>query len=300
MISRVKLPARRIGIELKGGLGNQLFQLAALEYVAQRENVERIIDLSRISTGNIPRTFEVPKELCQIIFETTPKFILRKHVSLLLKKVVWRFESLFPKFKLLNRYYSLDVGFDNNLVFTWRNSFLVGYFQTFHYAQSLNWPQKFANHKIQKNEYKILRERMLILNPTVLHIRGNDYLQDKSGIGNLDSNYFLQSLKLLDSETDLVWIFSDDIDYAIELANLCKLNYVLVDRERILSSFETLMLMSCAKKIIISNSTFAWWAAFLSQDAQIYAPDQWFQKLPGPKDLIPTHWNLVKSFWKGN
>ena len=43
---------------------------------------------------------------------------------------------------------------------------------------------------------------------------------------------------------------------------------------------------------ILSNSTFGWWAAFLSksENTNVVAPRPWFIALEDPSQLIPTTW----------
>jgi hypothetical protein len=51
-----------------------------------------------------------------------------------------------------------------------------------------------------------------------------------------------------------------------------------------------------AKKIVISNSTFGWWGAWLSA-GEVIAPKKWFSDLGlqirNTKDLFPENWTLI-------
>jgi hypothetical protein len=293
-----KSHAKRIGVELRGGLGNQLFQLAALEHTVKRENAYPKIDLSRISVGQFPRKFEISHELLKRLFQEEPLIISKKGFSLFFMKIIWRVESLHPFFKFPFRHYATDLGLDASLGNTVCKKMLVGYFQTFYYAQSLEWHKKFKKIGIENIEYHFLIREMKKSKPTAMHIRGGDYLLDKSGIGNLDIDYYRESLFESESLKDLIWIFTDDIEYARQIAFDCNIDYKIVDEQRLLTPLETLLLMSHANKMIISNSTFAWWAAFLSKTAKIYAPSKWFQKMQDPVKLFPDHWHLTESIWK--
>ncbi len=57
-------------------------------------------------------------------------------------------------------------------------------------------------------------------------------------------------------------------------------------------SHEHLKLMSSCKHLILSNSTFAWWGAWLSQRGGTkIVPKKWFAAAPlDTKDLFPEHW----------
>ena len=287
-----------IGIELVGGLGNQLFQLAALEFIAKKEQSCPVVDLSRISSGPFPRHFEVSPDLCKILFHETPIIVSNLNLfNILFKKTIWRIESAFPRLRLPFRFRSNRVGFDPMLFREFKNIVLIGYFQTYYFATLLNWPEKFRGLQIQNSHYSSLLEMMLQLDPTVVHIRGGDFLTDETGIGNLSIQYYKECINKSQSAEDLFWIFSDDVLYATSIAEACNINYSIVDTNRNLSPLETLMLMSNSNKMLISNSTFAWWAAFISNSSNVYAPSKWFKGLEDPRLLYPPNWNQVESIW---
>ena len=287
-----------MSIELQGGLGNQLFQLAALAYAGERAEAKLSLDISRLSFGKTERKFEIPNELLELLFKRQPKIVSKSGFQLLIMKFLWKMESYNLKLYFPCRHIATNIGYDGIFENRIKNGMLIGYFQTYVYSNHLNWPQRFRDLKIDNNYYNSLLTEMKEKSPTVLHIRGGDYLFDRSGIGNLDVQYFANCIYESRSANNLFWIFSDDASYAEEIAKDLHINYRLIDVNQSLNSLETLLLMSCAKKIIISNSTFAWWSAFLSYDSVIYAPDKWFKALEDPFKLIPKNWNLVKSRWK--
>lgn len=51
-------------------------------------------------------------------------------------------------------------------------------------------------------------------------------------------------------------------------------------------------LLSCCDSIVIANSTFSWWAAYLSGHDRVYIPERWFGS-PTPIGLRYPSWKLV-------
>ena len=54
----------------------------------------------------------------------------------------------------------------------------------------------------------------------------------------------------------------------------------------------TLQAMRLGRGYVIANSTFSWWAAYLSLNpgVEVVAPSPWFMGMEDPKELIPPNW----------
>ena len=94
-----------------------------------------------------------------------------------------------------------------------------------------------------------------------------------------------------------IYIFSDDLDWCKENLNFLKnkhfIEHDLADKK----FYNYLYLMSKFKNFIIPNSSFAWWAAWLSQQENktIVVPENW-SGLVNQKfiDIIPSDWIKIK------
>ncbi|MEM6763311.1 MAG: alpha-1,2-fucosyltransferase [Bacteroidota bacterium] len=147
------------------------------------------------------------------------------------------------------------------------------------------------------NEKKDLLKQPYI----ALHIRRGDYehwelapLKDKDF--RLPATYYKNALSVLDRENQYpIVIISDDREF-VE-ANFQGIDYQL-EYNSALIDFQILM---NARELVISNSTFAWWAGYLNQitNARVLAPKYWLgfkqrQEYPlgimdGPFEWIDTH-----------
>jgi hypothetical protein len=53
--------------------------------------------------------------------------------------------------------------------------------------------------------------------------------------------------------------------------------------------------LTYGESLIISNSTFGWWGAFLSGAKVVMVPDPWFRKIKEPNTLIPQNWIRINQ-----
>jgi hypothetical protein len=137
-------------------------------------------------------------------------------------------------------------------------------------------------------------------------VRRGDYLLEKNDfIGALSVNYYLKALRLVDRKLEHritgrpIWIVSDDPSVVREefagTSEFESAQYIEAPKNS--DPAESLVLMSAASSIVISNSTFSWWSAALSQGANIVAPSKWFKESEDPDSLIPDSWLRAESSW---
>ncbi|WP_343539824.1 alpha-1,2-fucosyltransferase, partial [Sphingobacterium thalpophilum] len=132
----------------------------------------------------------------------------------------------------------------------------------------------------------------------MVHVRRGDYLYrgnfEKHGVVDVNyietgMNYYREVLS-----DPLFFIFSDDIEWcAVNIKMSMDVIFVKKDHDEGRSSF---CLMRQCKYFLISNSTYSWWAAWLSNYSkkQVICPRRWFRTEDiDSSDLIPSDWKLL-------
>jgi len=301
---------------LMGGLGNQLFQLAAgLELT--EEKLELISDLGnpRTNSDGSPElhSFSLPKRVIFVKTGTFP-YLLRKLCNFGIRLGA-RSKPNSPRLRLYenivsltflshNRYslrphFSAGVGVDRE--FRDKDSRIhIGYFQGAQYCQMPRTRNEQMGLDIRNPSdlYKSLNRVASAVKPIVLHVRLGDYLSENS-FGVPSRKYYENALKILNpiNEGTPVWIFSNEPTKVIEFLSLDKnLNTFLVPNDG-LSSAETLSLMRKGSGYIIGNSSFSWWGAMLSftDNAQVVMPTPWFKNGKIPVGIYPPSWRQVAA-----
>ncbi len=120
-----------------------------------------------------------------------------------------------------------------------------------------------------------------------LHVRRGDYLHPLNAHHYVDlTEYYRKALELFPPDS-LVYVCSDDIAWCkakmpglyMSVVGAHQWRWVLGDE------FETLsVMMGCSLGGICANSTFSWWGAWLNPSAEklVIMPDLWIHLRPGP------------------
>lgn len=178
--------------------------------------------------------------------------------------------------------------------------FIFGYFQNYNYVD-LVWKSQCE---------KILE--LLDFNKEVnkdyiaVHIRLGDYRTSevaKSYHGTLDVQYYEVAINKLADLMNFkgIQIVSDEILIAQELFK----KYTFPAPVSYISSsnhFKDLRVIGNAKGVVMSNSSFSWWGAYIASkinSAKVVAPDLWFKNSSKdePRNLIKPDWMRVPRYY---
>jgi hypothetical protein len=308
-------------LHLTGGLGNELFQVAAALYASKSKEVtiEWVLGKPRVNTSNLPQIecYELPPEITLLqrsknswLAGKTLGYLLRSSIEPNCVEVsrVYRYVTKllgsailavkFRKFRLITT--GDNVGF-YPLKVDDRSRYLVGYFQSHKYSESESVLQILKSLKAKNFEnYSKYRDLASKEEPLVVHVRLADYRQeDKFGIPQL--SYYHEAVSKLWNSGNYksIWLFSDEPENALD-----RIPDELQVHIRSFGDIEncivkTLEVMRLGKGFVIANSSFSWWGARLSVnlDPVVVAPSPWFYKMNEPKFLIPPEW-LRGDAWR--
>jgi hypothetical protein len=302
---------KRIQLILIGGLGNQLFQYFAGQYLAHKSGGVLRVDPSLSQFGRSGHSDWI--NALTLPMGAAPrrnKYSLTDLQSLVKRKVRDFLLRLISdkelQLRFLHQYQSPVLGFDPYLEEIQTPVTITGYFQTWRYYRALADKGLVAEIKM-KNPSNWYLEKLSELdsqgNVLGIHVRRGDYVGN-SDIGTLSVSYYesaLRDLRARGLTWDAIWIFSDD--KALTQSEFEKFdgggkNLHFVDPPKESHSFESMLLMSKCQSIVIANSTYSWWAATLGNpNKTIACPSKWFTQMTDPEDLYPESWIKVSSDW---
>ena len=114
---------------------------------------------------------------------------------------------------------------------------------------------------------------------TAISVRRGDYLTTP-GMGIVEDSYYVKAMSLISklNATETFYVFSDDPEAAQQLPALRSIprrSFITPPKES--PAIESLVLQSPAHNVVLSNSTFAWWGAWLgdSEGRVVTYPYPW-------------------------
>jgi GR25 family glycosyltransferase involved in LPS biosynthesis len=261
-----------INPHLTGGLGNQLFMIANAYAYSLRTNSNFIIE-DKIHCNKRPSYFD----------------------NLLSNLKIYLGENInFPKFnEPFFRYSQISEDFSK------QNISFYGYFQSEKYFKDyekeirelFKTPESIEN-IIQKIKESQFDEKEILV---ALHIRRTDYLKLPDFHPVLNKEYYESGKKIIEERLGFrptYLYFGDDKPWVLE-------NFTLEFNDKIIefeNDYEEFVLMSKCNHYIIANSSFSWWASWLSEAKEkiIIAPEKWFGP-SGPQDYYDIYTeNMIK------
>ena len=130
-----------------------------------------------------------------------------------------------------------------------------------------------------------------------IHIRRGDYLDPntyKTYGAVCDENYYQQAIVFFEKKISnpIFYIFTNDMEWARNFMQ--DKNIVCVDWNKKEDSWADMALMSKFKNIIIANSTFSWWAAWLGVSNKNVVCPPYLVNKDESTDIFPPYWHHIK------
>lgn len=270
---------------VKGGLGNQMFQYAAAYALSQQIQTDLLIDLSFIKNrlpipGFTYREYEL--DLFKIKNKTTTFF----NNNLLDTYLAYPIEAVLARLGLIQYFSdSNPYKFEPHFLEVQDGAYIEGYFNNPRYFETYEQDIKqifnldlFFDKKFADIETKINSSDSVSIN-----IRRGDYLnaKHKDVFIHLTEEYYLKAIELIRKKIKKphFYIFSyDDPAWFKKALKLEDNEFTYMDKSYVGEQFKTyLRLISLCKHNIISNSTFAFWGAYLNKNKnkQVILPKKW-------------------------
>jgi hypothetical protein len=180
-------------------------------------------------------------------------------------------------------------------------TFLTGYFQSYRWVESREVFEIMKNLQIRDNSEALIKLRNLAKEdkPLVVHVRLGDY-KSETTFGIPDRDYYWRAIHNLweTGRYNKIWVFTNEQELASDYLPNCLSEYFFWVDEVENSSAKTLEAMRLGYGYIIGNSTFSWWAAYISQSESplVIAPCPWFKIQAEPKDIVPTTWRRLQAW----
>lgn len=304
--------------EMVGRLGNQMFQYAAMRAIQELNGNEddMVISFDKYvkkrgfkNELEMFRTREF-KQANKIKMNKRQEFIifLIKCFERILRKISseekfelyqYRFEKKIAPFLNKMGIYFMRQGYYPLKKTNSKDKIVIGYFESAKYFNHIRekileeFTPKYE--KIDKN--LDLYSQIENSESVCITIRRGDFITDENARKNhyiCTPEYFYKAISLMQerNKNARFFVFSDDIEWV-------KTNMKFPENTMFESGndpvWEKLRLMYSCKHFIISNSTFSWWAQYLSRNEEkiVIAPNRW-RNLGYSKDVYDEKWILIE------
>ena len=260
-----------ISVELKGGIGNMLLQIATIEYMGKLFNEDVCYSNIEEQFKHIVAVYDWEQHAYEYL-DIFPNMDWKKNQekkSLIVRKrnVGFRYEEITPvNGTNYDGYFQSEKNFPNRA-----------------FIQNLFEPSDVLKNRIKEYDHLFGGHTTCSI-----HVRRGNYLQLQHVHPVQPIEYYQKAMEHLKPfNIDRYIVFSNDIAWCNE--NFVGDEFVFVEDV----DYIELLLMSICNHNIISNSAFAWWGAWLPDQTGrvVIAPNNWFtNNNPDATDVVPSYW----------
>lgn len=297
-------------VQLQGGLGNQMFQYALGRALSLKNNTSLGLDLNFLE-DRTPRDTFLQKRFSKWgtfvfrnydlgIFNIEENFVSQKEIPFFYRSFFsgtpMIYADAFRKKFFPGRNVEKSFKFDREVLGLGPNAYLMGSWQSFKYFEDIEdvIRRDFALKKPISEKSQTLLGEINSCQSLCINVRRADFV-DNSHHGTIGNEYYNMAISIIlqTRKIDKIYVFSDDMAWCEKNLSFSQPT-MFVNHEYAGKKFEEyLVLMTACKNFIIPNSTFGWWAAWLSgeKDKVVIAPKKWFADSDvDTSDLIPSDW----------
>jgi len=264
-----------VSVNMMGGLGNQLFQIAAA-YAYARKTGGALQIIHKLENGNRP-----------VYWET----LLQKVKPYLVRSIPNTLEQWQEKQCTMYA----DMG-----PLSSRGKYLNGYLQTAKYFYDDTIKQEIKelftlDSYIEKSRLKyayLLEQKERVV---VMHARRTDYLKAAAIHGPLTGAYYREAVRrmMMRIKNPIFLLCSDDQTFWNEIRDdispVFEHEHIVLEDDDI----HTFVLLQQFQNFIMANSTFIWWCVWLSDAKNVMVPSKWF----GPSGPTPYD-DIFEASWE--
>ena len=267
-----------------GGLGNQMFIYAFSVALRETFRQEILVDTHYYKSRNFHNGLEIERIFGIHLTEAKLSDKL---------KMSWYFPNYWIDYHFLGKLparkntirelpgQKINLG----LLEDSSDKFYDGYWQSYQYFDSCRdiILKEFTFPNISKEDklnFELNENLKNEENSVGIHIRRGDYLKNWKYRGLCGIDYYQKGIAYIleHIKSPKFFLFSDDIDWVKEhISPLLKgYDVTFVNWNHSINSYKDMQLMAMCKNLIIANSSFSWWAAYLNQNNPIVvAPEKW-------------------------
>lgn len=282
-------------VNIIGGLGNQMFQYSfAISLKRRFPKEEVLIDTSHFNyifvkkykSANLHNGFEInkifpnacldiakPKHLVKVTWYM-PNYILSRIIRRLLPIRKTEVVQNRNEYFVYNEDYYRHKG----------NIYYEGIWESVKYYIPIRETiQHVFSHGVPNEINAQYIKDMEACNSVAIHIRRGDYIYAPEFNNICDLDYYKRGIAeiLSDGNKHTFYVFSNDMEWCKEnIVPLVKNNKVImVSENKGSNSCWDMFLMTHCKDLIIANSSFSWWGAFLNnRGGRVIAPNKWVNR----------------------
>jgi hypothetical protein len=284
---------------LYGGLGNQLFKIAAACKFLESGLISRIIidkswyEYKSANLHSENADYQLGGLIDQVNFFET-KFSSRRQYHFVSSRI-----SELTEFQArVLRVYQYSGEF---VTPQFRPKFLIGNFEDISFLPSSKLMFSIFQKLYLDSEWiSQVSNRIAIEDPIIIHIRLGDYKKFPSIYGILDQSYYVKAITLLRSKScsGPLWLMSDEPLLAIEMfKNKVRFDEVISPSTQV-NPAQFLAGISFSKNFILANSTYSWWAAWLASqrtsETNVVMPSRFQADENNINRLKIPEWNIIE------